>query len=86
VYVTAADAPYPSSELATVNFLLFDATGALVTTGQCTMVEEGHYQVVLSADVTNGMEAGSNRLEVAVASNVVSIPSFAAYEFVTAAP
>jgi hypothetical protein len=36
--------------------------------------------------VTNGMEAGSNRLEVAVASKVVSIPSFAAYEFVTAAP
>jgi peptide/nickel transport system substrate-binding protein len=83
VFVTYADAPYPQAEITGVKFLLFDATGALVSTGEATFVADGQYQIVLP---TTGLAAGSNKLEVAVTSLVVSIPSFTSYEFVTTAP
>ncbi len=73
----------PQAEISGVKFLLFDATGALVATGEATAVADGQYQIVLP---TTGLAAGSNKLEVAVASAVVSIPSFQAYEFVTTNP
>ncbi|GAB4502180.1 MAG: hypothetical protein Fur0035_17280 [Anaerolineales bacterium] len=84
VLVTYADAPYPAAEIAGVKYLVFNAKNELVATGEATLVEDGKYQVVLSADVTKGLEAGSNKIEVAVSSNVVSIPTFASFEFVTA--
>jgi peptide/nickel transport system substrate-binding protein len=83
-FVTFEGEPYPSADLAAVKYLVFDATGALVNVGDATLAEEGHYTVTLPADVTSQLQAGSNRLEVAVASNVVAIPSFGAFEFVTA--
>jgi len=46
-------------------------------------MEDGHYQVKLPADVTSKLEAGSNKLEVVVVPSVVSVPSFASFEFVT---
>jgi peptide/nickel transport system substrate-binding protein len=86
VLVTYEGAPYPQDEINEVKFLLFDATGELATTGVATAVEDGKYEVVLPADVTGALEAGANKLEVVVVSKVVSIPSFASFEFVTAAP
>lgn len=86
VYVTFQDQPYANADIDNVKFLLFDATGALVTSGAATAVEDGHFQVALGADVTSKLTAGSNKLVVAVSSKVVSIPAFATYEFVTAAP
>jgi peptide/nickel transport system substrate-binding protein len=83
VYVDFKDEPYPNEEISEVNYLLFDATGSLVKTGKADAMDEGHYQVILPEDVTSQLEAGSNKLEVAVISSVVSIPSFASYEFVT---
>jgi hypothetical protein len=83
VFVTFNDEPYPQAEVATVQWLLFDATGALAASGDAEAVADGQYQFTLSGDVTGALEAGSNKIEVAVASNVVSIPSFATYEFVT---
>lgn len=83
VFVTYEDAPYPQAEIAGVKFLLFDANGNLVATGEATAIADGQYQIVLP---TTGLTAGSNKLEVAVTSLVVSIPSFGAYEFVTTAP
>lgn len=82
-YVTFEGEPYPADDLQAVTFLVFDATGALVTTGDAALAEDGHYTVTLPADVTSQLEAGSNRLEIAVASKVVAIPSFGAFEFVT---
>ncbi len=84
VYITFQDEPYPTDNLKEVKYLLFDAKGALVATGMATAVEEGKWQVVIPADVTGKLEAGSNKLEVAIVSNVVSIPTFAVFEFVTA--
>ncbi len=83
IFVTYEDAPYPQAEISSVAFLLFDATGNLVAKGEATAIADGQYQVVLP---TTGLAAGSNKLEVAVTSVVVSIPSFGAYEFVTTAP
>jgi peptide/nickel transport system substrate-binding protein len=86
VYITFEGNPYPNANLAEVKFLLFDAKGVLATSGAATAVEDGHYTVVLSKDVTTKLESGSNKLVVAISSNVVSIPTFAKYEFVTVAP
>ena len=86
VSVTYEGAPYPQAEISGVKYLLYDAAGNLVTVGEATAVADGQYQIVLPADITNQLAAGSAKLDVAVTSIVVSIPSFGSYEFVVAAP
>jgi hypothetical protein len=66
-----------------VKYLLFNSTGELVASGEAEAVSEGQFQVVLSSDLTSQLESGSNKLEAIVVPSVVSIPSFASYEFVT---
>jgi peptide/nickel transport system substrate-binding protein len=83
VSVTFKGQAYPAAELASVKYLLFDASNNLVAKGDATSVADGKYQVVLSADVTKGLAAGTNKLEVVVVSKVVSIPSFQSVQFVT---
>jgi peptide/nickel transport system substrate-binding protein len=83
VFVTFKDAPYPQKDINEVKYLVFDAKGALVATGTATAVADGQYQVVLTAEMTKALEAGANRLEIAVSPIVVSVPSFATFEFVT---
>ena len=80
VSVTFDNAPYPQAEISGVKFLLFDASGNLVTVGEATFVADGQYQIVLP---TSALAAGSNKIEVAVTSKMVSIPGFASIEFVT---
>lgn len=82
-YITFEGEPYPSADLKEVNFLLFDATGILVEKGTAEMVEEGLYSVTLSAEATSGLAAGANKLEVIAVPSVVSVPTFAQFEFVT---
>ena len=84
VFVTFMDEPYAADLISEVKWLLYDATGALAATGLAENVADGQYAIVLTADQTAALEAGSNKLEVAVVSTAVSIPSFATYEFVTA--
>jgi peptide/nickel transport system substrate-binding protein len=86
VYVTFKDKPYPQAEIGEVKYLLFDTEGKLVTVGVATVVKDGQYEILLSADQTNQLQAGSNTMEVAVVSKMVSIPSFASFQFVTSAP
>jgi peptide/nickel transport system substrate-binding protein len=83
VYVDFNGEPYASSDISEVKYLLFDAKNNLVGTGEAPALEDGHYQVILSADTTSKLEAGSNKLEVVVVPSVVSVPSFASFEFVT---
>ncbi len=83
VSVTFKGEAYPAAELASVKYLLFDANNNLVAKGDANFIADGKYQVVLSADVTKGLAAGTNKLEVVVASNVVSIPAFQSIQFVT---
>ncbi|RME43548.1 MAG: ABC transporter substrate-binding protein [Chloroflexi bacterium] len=82
VFITFHDEAYPADEIGAVKYLVFDATGSLVATGDAELVADGEYSVSLSGDVTGQMEAGAAKLEVAVSSKVVSIPSFASFEFV----
>jgi peptide/nickel transport system substrate-binding protein len=84
VFVTFADAPYAAADIAEVKFLVFDATGALVATGAGELVEDGYYTVTIDAETSAKLAEGSNKLEVAVVSKLVSLPTFSAFEFVTA--
>jgi hypothetical protein len=84
VSVTFNGDPYPQAEIKNVKYLVYDATGAVVATDVATFVSDGKYQVVLPADVTAKLAAGSNKLEVAVVPIPVLQPTFASVQFVTA--
>ena len=83
VFVTFNDEPYPADELELVKYLIFDANGELAASGDAELVSDGQYVVTLGPDITSALEAGSSKIEVAVASKLVSIPSFSSFEFVT---
>jgi peptide/nickel transport system substrate-binding protein len=76
------DQPYPQADIQRVKYILYDATGAVVSVGDAAAVEDGHYQVTLSADETSKLPAGSARLEVAVVPIPVAVPSFTSLDFV----
>ncbi|MEM7799301.1 MAG: ABC transporter substrate-binding protein [Chloroflexota bacterium] len=82
IIVSFADAPYAVNDISEIIYLLFDATGELAGQGTAEAVEDGLWQVVLDADTTAALEAGSSRIEVVVASNRVAVPSLSSIEFV----
>jgi peptide/nickel transport system substrate-binding protein len=83
VFISFEGEPYANADIDEVKYLLFNAKRELVASGLAEAAGDGLYQVVLSADVTSQLETGSNKLEAIVVPSVVSIPSFAAFEFVT---
>lgn len=83
IFVDYFAGPYAVDDIVQVTYLLFDATGAQVEAGAAEAVEDGLWQVTLSAETTEALEAGSNRLEVVVVSKLVAIPSLGSYQFVT---
>jgi peptide/nickel transport system substrate-binding protein len=83
VFVDFNGEPYANADISEVKYLLFDAKGNLVGTGPAEAAEDGHFLVNVPADVTSKLEAGSNKLEVVVVPSIVSVPSFASFEFVT---
>ncbi len=83
VTVTFKGKPYPAKELSEVKYLVFDVNGNVVATGDAKLVKDGQYKVVLGKDVTSKLEAGTNRIEIAVSPLVVSVPSFADMQFVS---
>jgi hypothetical protein len=80
--VNLKDAAYPQADIARVKYILYDATGEVVSVGDATAVGDGQYQVTLSSDVTSQLPTGSARLEVAVVPIPVAIPSFTSFDFV----
>lgn len=84
VVVTFEDEPYAIRDIQQVRYLVFDAKGELAFVGNAEAVDDGLWEVVLSADVTSELTAGSNRLEVVVVSKRVAVPSSDALIFVTA--
>jgi peptide/nickel transport system substrate-binding protein len=84
VFVDVFDGPYPADDIEAVNYLVFDASGALVAEGAAEAAEDGVWEVVLTPDVTGGLAEGSNRLDIVVVSKLVAIPALSSYEFVTA--
>ena len=81
-FVTFNGEPYPAADISEVKYLLFGSTGELIASGAANDMGEGQYQVTLDADATSKLEVGGNRLEVIVVPSVVSIASFASFEFV----
>jgi peptide/nickel transport system substrate-binding protein len=80
--ITFKDKPYPQSDIKNVKYILYDATGAVVDTGEATAVADGQYQVTLDADQTSKLQAGASRLEIAVVPIPVAVPSFTSIDFV----
>ncbi len=83
INITFKGNPYPQNEIKAVKYLLYDATGAVVASGDAKAVADGHYQVVLSADQTSKLTAGSDKIEVAVVPLPVAVPTFTSLDFVT---
>ena len=84
VEITFKGQAYRQADIDAVKYLVFNALGELVFVGDAQAVEDGHWRVTLTAEQTAGLSAGVNRLEIAVASFTVSIPSFASMEFISA--
>jgi peptide/nickel transport system substrate-binding protein len=84
VAVTFNGQPYPQTDVKTVKYLVYDATGAVIKSDVATAVADGEYTVTLPADVTSKLAAGSNKFEVAVVPLPVAAPTFASVQFVTA--
>ena len=82
VTVTFKDQPYPQSDIQRVKYILYDATGTVVSVGEATAIDDGQYQVTLTSEETTKLPTGSARLEVAVAPIPVAIPSFTSLDFV----
>jgi peptide/nickel transport system substrate-binding protein len=83
IFVTFQDEPYAVADIDMVKYLVFDALGELVFVGEGTAVEDGHWQAVLSADVTGGLEAGSNQFAAIVVSKRALVPVTETLQFVT---
>lgn len=81
-FVSFEGEPYPSDEISEVKYLLFNASGQLVASGEAEAAGDGAYQVVLDAATTSSLETGASRIELIVVSKLVSIASFAPFEFV----
>ena len=84
IAVSFDNAPYPQSDIKSVKYLLYDATGTMVSSGLGTAVADGKYNVSLTAAETGLLTAGACKFEVAVVSNLVAIPTFASVQFVAA--
>jgi peptide/nickel transport system substrate-binding protein len=85
VEITFKDQPYALKDIDFVTYLLFDAEGNLVLSGRAEPVRDGLFVVTVPAAETKKLPVGSIRIEVAVASKIVAIPSFASATF-TAIP
>jgi peptide/nickel transport system substrate-binding protein len=82
VTINFKDQPYLLSDIAGVKYILYDATGTVVSVGDAEAIADGQYQVTLTAEETGKLPTGSARLEVAVAPIPVAIPSFTSLDFV----
>ena len=83
IYVTFEGEDYAVDDIAMVKYLVFDATGELAYVDEATAVGDGHWQAVLSADVTGGLEAGSNQIAAIVVSKRALLPVTEVMQFVS---
>jgi peptide/nickel transport system substrate-binding protein len=83
IYITFKGEAYAAEDMDQVKILVFDANGDLILSDVAAAVEDGLWQLTLSPDETSLLEVGSNRMEVAAASKLVSFPTFTSVEFVT---
>jgi hypothetical protein len=75
------DQPYPPSDIAKVSYLLYNAEGTLVLSGEAVSVADGQYSAALTAAELGKLSAGSAKIEFIVSSKLVAIPTFSSFEF-----
>jgi peptide/nickel transport system substrate-binding protein len=83
VQVSFQGKPYPAKDVEFVRFMLFDARGEMIALAEPEAAGDGMWLIPLDAKQTERLSSGSNRLEVAVTSRVVALPSFKTFRFVT---
>jgi len=83
VHVTFSGGPYPTEDLRSARFLLFDSDDELVRRGPVEPVSDGLWRVHLPADELAALGTGANSLELAVTSERVALPAFATHAFAT---
>jgi len=66
-----------------VTYLVIDGRGEVALVGSANLVDDGLYEIRLTAEETARLTAGSNRLEVVVVTIPVSIPVFESTNFIT---
>ena len=81
--VTLGGEPYPADALESVQYLLFDGAGELRKRGDAVADGDGRWRVALSEDEIWALGTGANNLELAVTSERVALPTFAAHAFAT---
>ncbi len=86
VFVSDKDQPYPQADIYKAVYMVYDGTGNMIAQGDAAFVAEGQYQVTLPADMTGTLPTGSTKIELVVVPNVVSIPTFAPFQFIVSAP
>ena len=83
IFVDFMDESYAVDDIMLAKVLVFDAVGELAYVTDATAVEDGHWQVVLGADVTGALEAGSNQMAAIVVSKRALLPVRDVLQFVT---
>ncbi|HEY7317585.1 MAG TPA: ABC transporter substrate-binding protein [Candidatus Binatia bacterium] len=83
VRITFKGKPYPEQDLEFVRYMLFDSRGKLVDLANPKLVGDGIWRIALDPKQTARLSSGANRLELAVTSRVVAMPSFKTFRFVT---
>jgi hypothetical protein len=83
VQISFKGKPYAAKDLEFVRYMLFDSRGELLELANPEPAGDGTWRVVLSPKQTARLASGSNRLELAVTSRLVALPSFRTFRFVT---
>jgi peptide/nickel transport system substrate-binding protein len=84
VFVDFEGEAYALDDIDITSYLVFDATGTLVETGDLTAVEDGYFTATLGSDLTGSLAEGSNQLAVIVVSKRALVPVQETLQFVTA--
>ncbi|NMA18478.1 MAG: ABC transporter substrate-binding protein [Clostridiaceae bacterium] len=82
VYVTFNGEPYKLDDINKVKFLAYNAENEVVMISEAEAVEDGKYEIKLTADDTNKFGDGAAKIEVAVVPHVVAQPTFQSVEFI----
>jgi peptide/nickel transport system substrate-binding protein len=83
VQVSFKGEAYPAAEVELVKYLVFDNEGTLAFVGEAQLVEDGLYRIDFMKEQTALLKVGSNKMEIAVVSLKVSLPSLESIEFIS---
>jgi len=84
VFVTFQGENYAMADIEKVNYLVVNAMNEVAFVGEAVAVEDGWWEIALTAEMTDALETGSNTLEVVVVSRLLAVPTSASFTFVTA--